>query len=463
MKRASIDADTDAGAARVTKYAHMSCQNGSSIRQNYTAPRTTNMLTLLDETSVLQVLLRTCNEDHNALWKTCRSFRKIIDSELFRQERAQQEWAQVKAKVWTADDHIKDASAASSVGDPFYSEHVRLARDRRYCALGCILDESLGGAIKNNFSIIVDGKIAGTGSYTLMERTRHVNFHEECDELSGELGATACLFFDSRGRPRLPTLKKAMAASSTRGHYRNEHLQNNYFLYLNTFTISNPEYRRNATWIGANAMRSLLLDSPLKEKWEVVIYVADPRSHFTEQDKDHETIRRKRSHGREPEESQQVVREDNEWKDCLMCLAKDDLRQFLRCGFKQATDSVLKSSGLYVFAVPDFLDRPMLSRQQAMTMNIVDKKQLSPDTTMSDEESKLLHFMVTACIKRRYIWERIVQNQANPLATLLSTAHADLDTTLKSKQKSVVWLGQASMVHLLLSRIPIRFMHVHHR
>jgi hypothetical protein len=166
--------------------------------------------------------------------------------------------------------------------------------------------------------------------------------------------------------------------------------------------------------VGANALRSLLLDSPLKERWEVVIYIANPRSNFTEQDKERDTMRSRR---REPEESQQVIREDNEWKDRLLCLAKHDLRQFLRCGFKQATDSVQKTCGLYVFAVPDFLDCPMLSHQQAMAGNIVDRKQLSPSTTMSDEESKLLRFMVTACSKRGYFREVMVQNQAHPPAT----------------------------------------------
>ena len=57
----------------------------------------TMMLTLLDENSLLQVLVRTCSKDHDALWNTCRFFRTIIDSKLFRQERAQQEWAHVES------------------------------------------------------------------------------------------------------------------------------------------------------------------------------------------------------------------------------------------------------------------------------------------------------------------------------------------------------------------------------
>jgi hypothetical protein len=362
-----------------------------------------NMLTLLDENSLLQILVRTCSEDHKALRNTCRSFRTIIDSALFRQERAQREWAHVATAV---------------------SPHP---------LFGALGDMDIdNGCITNNFEIVVDGLIAGGGSYTLIGRSKGINFHEVCDEISQEIMETGCLFFDKRGRPRLPTLKKAMAASST-SHYRHEHLQGNYLMYLNTFSL-NPEYRRNnATWVGANALCSLLLDSPLKERWEVVIYMADSRSHFTEQDEAQNEILRRRSEDEE-EENERVLRENSDWDDRLQSLAKDDLRQFLRCGFEQATDSVPKSDGLYVFAVPAFLDdhhRPMLTHQQTMALNIVDKKQLlSPENrnfTMSVDETKLLKFMVTSCIKRRSICEKIAASaQSEALATALATTHADL-------------------------------------
>jgi hypothetical protein len=66
-----------------------------------------NILTLLDENSLLQVLLRTRCEDHSALRQTCRCFQSIIDSALYRQQRAQQEWAQVETHILTAPEHYK--------------------------------------------------------------------------------------------------------------------------------------------------------------------------------------------------------------------------------------------------------------------------------------------------------------------------------------------------------------------
>jgi hypothetical protein len=397
--------------------------------------KNSSILTLLDDNSLLQVLLRTHCEDHSALRNTCRRFCGIVDSHLFRQQRAQQEWAQVEVRVltarelykkWTSDNDEDDDDDENPDDDSYFHDN--------YNELGYIPAE---GAVQNEFGIFVDGKPAGNGKFTLLQRNKnsHVNFHATCDAISQDLQATGCLFFDSRGRPRLASVKEAMKMTLVDGGGGktptiSNRQQKDYFMYLESFQL-NPEHRGDngsTTWIGAQAIRSLLLDSPLlQDKWSVVIYMGDARANFTDDDEkrsmdQQEDFLAMVSGDHDDLDQTELQQQEADWKERLHNLAKDDLRPFLRSGFQQAVDSVNHSDCFYIFAVPAFLrsGRPMLSHKEALAVKIVDKKDLSSSTSsssssveiMSGKDSKLLSFMMRSCAKRSVLCETIRRKQA---------------------------------------------------
>jgi hypothetical protein len=146
------------------------------------------------------------------IYHTCRRFQVIIDSDLFRQERAKPEWAQVEqVHVLTAEENFKKAAAEEDGEGPHYDLEGLPAIPSKCSELGY---KHYYGAIQNEFRVIVDGKVGGTGSCTLIKRNvgsqSNSNFYALCDIVSQEVYDTATLFFDKQGRPRLPSLKVAM-------------------------------------------------------------------------------------------------------------------------------------------------------------------------------------------------------------------------------------------------------------
>ena len=54
-------------------------------------------------------------------------------------------------------------------------------------------------------------------------------------------------------------------------------------------------------------------------------------------------------------------------------LIKRDMQQFFRSGFRQVREAVFTSECQYVFAVPSFLDDPILSLEATESIEIVEK------------------------------------------------------------------------------------------
>jgi hypothetical protein len=315
--------------------------------------------------------------------------------------------------VLTAGELYKDSTAVDEGSefpedDPEDLEELSTFREN-YCELGW---KPCAGAIQSEFRVLVDGKIGGSGKFTLIERSNdgqyYYSFHATCDAVSQEVHDTGCLFFDKRGRPRIPSLKEAMmmmdttnnissstgtSSSSSTGSLQKK----DYFLYLEEFTL-NPEYRVHGTNVGAQALRSLLLDdcSPLKDKWSVAIYIADPAACFTEEDKNRSNDIRELFRFSLRQASANAWHQKKDWEERLRTLAKLDLRQFLRSGFLQATDSLQKSTCLYAFAVPAMFRKPhgnggsirIMSHEDATAATIVDRTDLpSLHTEMSIMDS----------------------------------------------------------------------------
>jgi hypothetical protein len=52
-------------------------------------------------------------------------------------------------------------------------------------------------------------------------------------------------------------------------------------------------------------------------------------------------------------------------------LAKVDMRQFLQAGFQQATELVMDCNYYFLFAVTEFLEKPMLTHEKAMVVTMI--------------------------------------------------------------------------------------------
>lgn len=246
------------------------------------------------------------------------------------------------------------------------------------------------GYVQNSGTIIVDGKKGGKVTYTLVPRRKTTIFHEACDAISDELQETGCTFCDTRGRPRLDSVKQAMKNNDTKG----------YILYINTFELVS-DYR-NSTWVGAKALRSLLEETKLAGTWSLAVYIPSGSTQFNEEEsKKSDEVRRKRREAsdkslvRTPDE----IKEEKEWNRHFDALTKQDMRQFFRAGFQQAKETVFDSDCFYVFCVPSFLDNAVLSHEEALTVEIDEKKASVNEPTGKRKE--LLEYMVTSCGQRK--------------------------------------------------------------
>jgi hypothetical protein len=78
---------------------------------------------------------------------------------------------------------------------------------------------------------------------------------------------------------------------------------------------------------------------------------------------------------------------------------KQDMRQFLRAGFHQAKETVFDSGSYHVFCVPTFLENPIMSHEEALSIEIAEKKPPVKKPTGTSQE--LLQFLILSCSKRR--------------------------------------------------------------
>lgn len=164
-----------------------------------------SLLDSLHDDVLRAVLLRTSAADHLHLRLACHQIHDILDSPEYRTERSRTGWAEVHTSI-------------SGTQEDFDEEY---------------------GYVQNRGTIVVDGKKGGEVTYTLVPRKKTTIFHEVCDAISDEMQETGCTFCDTRGRPRLTSVKEAIKNNDTKG----------YFLYIATFELES-DYR-SSTWVGA--------------------------------------------------------------------------------------------------------------------------------------------------------------------------------------------------------------------
>jgi hypothetical protein len=95
---------------------------------------------------------------------------------------------------------------------------------------------------------------------------------------------------------------------------------------------------------------------------------------------------------------------ENAFSNHFDTLAKVDMRQFLQAGFQQATELVMDRNYYFLFAVTEFLEKPMLTHEGAMAVTIVERPKVNDKR---DDEKKLLELMKQHCSERKQINDSI--------------------------------------------------------
>lgn len=354
----------------------------------------------LNNDALRAVLARTCAKDHLNLCLTCSRVNGIINSPEFRQERCESGAAEISVRVLTPFELYKEHMGYG--GEP--KESDEWFQDN-YDSFGS--RDSHYGYRNNEARICIDGRLAGKSSFTLLPRELHQNFHTMCDMISADIQETGCAFFDVRGRPRLESVKKAMSNGDTTA-----------FLYINSFDLHKPEYRTTST-TGAIALRKLLTDTTLKDMWSVAVYIPDPKSQFSQQDREMNLTMRFRQRERffrsdSGEEDLSDTESEINWSNRRDDLTKTDMHHFLQAGFQQAKELVFDHNCFFVFVVPSFLEPPMISDEEARSIKVFERPKLRKKTK---DEKQLLNKMKLFCSERRQLedelreWQRPLDEQ----------------------------------------------------
>ena len=113
----------------------------------------------------------------------------------------------------------------------------------------------------------------------------------------------------------------------------------------------------------------------------------------------------------EPLSNEDQQREE-EWDRRCDALTRIDMRQFFRAGFQQVKETVqTKSTYKYVFAVPSFLEGPLLSDKESESLKVLEDVPAAKPPTGADAD--FLAFMEKSCAKKRSILDTI-DSQTGP-------------------------------------------------
>lgn len=214
----------------------------------------------LNDDALRAVLVRTCASDHPNLRLTCSRVRDAIRTPAFHHERCETGFAEVDVTIMS----------------PFELYQEQMGHDSETSEADSRFKERFGeigerhphfGYQQNKARIHVDGKLAGKVSFHLLPRNnRNINFYTMCNYISRDVGTTGRVFFDSQGKPHLESVQKALENDSQTG-----------FLYIESFEFVVPEYRSTTSRTGAKALRALLMDTSLKDRWSVAVYIPENR------------------------------------------------------------------------------------------------------------------------------------------------------------------------------------------
>jgi len=238
----------------------------------------------------------------------------------------------------------------------------------------------------------------------LLPRSRGCAFFEMCDNIDDALQSLGITCFNNRGKPRLPSLKAAIAPKDTRP-----------LLYISEFEMP-EEYRDLASTVGPMILQSLLTDT-LKDRWSVAMYIPYNSAQFTQQDKERSYRRRTTPL------SEQEKKEKKEWQDRMEALTLQDMRQFFRAGFLQVSESLVleNSPNYFVYTTPDLQGRPILSEHEAKQVAVCKSPPEPPAKT--EQEAALFTLMYQKAQARRYMIRSIESFRTKPRREIVEFRH----------------------------------------
>jgi hypothetical protein len=182
---------------------------------------------------------------------------------------------------------------------------VALSKWRRSCS------EDLVHVATATFT--VGGAEAGSAELVRVKRDSDANFHELCDAESAELQFAGVELCDARGAVRPASVREADVAD--------EAGDGGGFLYISSLDLAGGS--------APAAIRALLRHKDVKDEWSLCCYLGDGR------------------HGATPE--------------ARAAAAVEDVRRFVRAGFKQVIELVSPFQTPVVFATPSMLEAPCLA------------------------------------------------------------------------------------------------------
>eukprot|EP00531_Pseudo-nitzschia_arenysensis_P014639 CAMPEP_0116155326 /NCGR_PEP_ID=MMETSP0329-20121206/22249_1 /TAXON_ID=697910 /ORGANISM="Pseudo-nitzschia arenysensis, Strain B593" /LENGTH=633 /DNA_ID=CAMNT_0003652355 /DNA_START=85 /DNA_END=1983 /DNA_ORIENTATION=- len=333
---------------------------------------------LLDDDSLRAVLLRTNGSDHRNLNLCCKRIRHALNSTVYRKERSDLGWAEVKVELLDSFEQYKReqkeireemderGNAPSRNDTEFREEFDRLGRKGEYN------DHSFHG---DNLRVIVDGWPLQKERSTEEERASNINsefhlsvqliprrasyFYQICDALSGDLADLGTTLFTNNGYPRVECLKDALQHNDTRKP----------LLYISFFTLP-IHYRATCSTVGPLILKKLL--KLFKDEYSIAIYIPCGRAQYDAEDQAIEDRERHNHRHPEAEPTDEEIISEEKRDERYRKLTHLDMRQFFRAGFHQVNDTIVvnKNMNSFLYVTPQGVLSSILTEQEALDRQI---------------------------------------------------------------------------------------------
>eukprot|EP00588_Corethron_pennatum_P010559 CAMPEP_0194273108 /NCGR_PEP_ID=MMETSP0169-20130528/6516_1 /TAXON_ID=218684 /ORGANISM="Corethron pennatum, Strain L29A3" /LENGTH=772 /DNA_ID=CAMNT_0039015959 /DNA_START=106 /DNA_END=2424 /DNA_ORIENTATION=- len=380
-------------------------------------------LGFMNDDSLRAILLPTLASDHPNLRLSCRRICQILDSSIYRKERSEQGYAEVKVELlspfeqykryresmnmplmnpsnerWLKDtddeseedEEEKEASKAPcSTDEEFVRDYDHLGNTTNYYG-----DRAF---YSNTFRVFVDGwplndqkKIPRREFKLKVQLLRlRAPFYQKCDADSQCLMNLASSLFTKRGTPKAACIKDAVDGDRRP------------LLYIAEFETP-VEYRSTSSTVGPLIIQEIL--KIFRDEYSVAVYIPWGDTQYAEEEM-YPDRHAERILGRDLTDKE--VRAKAKRDERFRALTDQDIRQFFRAGFRQVDEASIvdTAANSYVYATPGLEIRSVLTERQALDRTIASKPPPPPEKTGLARE--LLYLIRNKCDEHRQTVERI--------------------------------------------------------
>ena len=351
---------------------------------------------LLDEDCFRAVLLRTRASDLPNLRLSCRRIRSVMNSELYRKERSDYGYAEIKVDMLSPFERYKmnrsdfygKIDSDDEERKPPSEEDKDFIKD--FDRLGYVGEYGDHEWCSRDFRVFVDGwplHIAHKShprqfKLKLQLLPRRFPFYEICDSHSQELANLGTLLFTNLGNLRVQSLMNALPVDHKLP-----------LLYIAEFEMP-FEYRSTSSTVGPMILQSLL--KILKDEYSLAIYIPYGDTQQTKEEMYAENSRDPNALLKE-KQTEGDIRERKERRERFNTLTHQDMRQLFRAGFAQVNDGsvVDTDNNYYVFITSQGVNESIRTEQQALDMPISSPPPPPPEKTGLQRE--LFHLIMSKC------------------------------------------------------------------